>query len=197
MGSDALLIADALALLGPLPAEFLTQDGYRIHVNAPSHAIRDEHLAETLSTLVDRGWLTRQVDHLNWTLYALTTESGRLWEAERAPLWQHYCRATGTVTQSPEKPGTLELHVYETRIGEEFARAAQQVGWLEMSGTAGNLDWHQSKGIRYWSDDDPAWYACASAREVRSLTNRELLHAFRARATWWNSLGEMQEFLRP
>ncbi len=96
---DELLLFDFM-FDGSVTFRALRIEDYAIHMNTRySHRLDDRELASALQSLCDRSLVVRTTEPI-WSIehrefvqghrYTLSEQGGKLWEAERRPLWDRY-----------------------------------------------------------------------------------------------------------
>ena len=192
---DELLLADALAVLGPLWPDFLRQEDYAIHINLPyTHGIADARLGHVLDQMRerDRFALVDDEDESEQRL-ALTPEGGALWETERIPVWPMYC---AVLFGEENGKAVCSVTVYDKKVGEQFIRVANDLGYELHLLPEHRTVWEilEQPGIRHWQETDSAW-SCQFEIVRTDDSKWEDWSELESRRTWWNTLDELQKFL--
>lgn len=87
---DELAVLDVLINFG-VRFQHLRQESFEFHWNGLSHSLDDDSLRSTLDRFVASGLLMIDANEY----YRLTTKGGRVWQCERAPLWDRYAFSLG------------------------------------------------------------------------------------------------------
>ena len=121
----------------------LRMENYGIHLNVLyTHNLQRRALEKTIGALIKSGLLFRddfehpfaQMENYppdEWTYYGLTEAGGRLWEAEREPVWECYCIEYSWIDEESDK-WRLTVRSPSLRIARAFLGVTREIGMYEV-----------------------------------------------------------------
>lgn len=184
-----------------VPFRALRRESYALNLNVTyTHSLDDQQLLDTLHDL-QASDLLQMRQHKSapdggvHPCYSLTEISGKLWEAERQPLWQAYC------TDVQEQAGTVTVRAPVLATAEAFLVAADACGlyrcWLNQWTTMTHHPAEYSPGVSLIP-----WKIFPQGYEVRALlrpdhhSNRVDWQYYEQRRLWWRTISELATLQR-
>ena len=191
LSNDELLLFDFLAILGDVSFNLIRRENYSFHMCVPySHEIPDNYLEKTMKKLISEGYLSSYFDEE--PRYFLTEIGGNLWESERNPIWEKYCRSYYG-SNGDERGNLLGIVCTRKDIGLEYAKVS-----LECKLYSFDLNELKSRSAEpdellvYWKKFENAWIWEVDLRDEPDSYDCNI---YEKKRIWWGNLDELQKFL--
>ncbi len=151
-----------------------------------SHGYDDEQLNCHLRWLCEHGVLEMAGDSAS---YRLTIPGFELWEAERNPPWERFCRLWPLHDDSRSDCLWYFIGTPSPQIREDFLRLLEPRSLQQRSST------NSGESFLCWRSF-PTIY-CGAAKIPKSKFNKYLKWLFKRKRTWWTRVSELFRFLPP
>ena len=196
LSDNELLILDVIFDGGATPS-MLRQQHFVEQWSAPSHSLSDDELKSTLRRLLKSDVLESR-SHSSGRYVAMTPAGGKLWSAERCPVWNRYC--TDRYPAVIRDRVIMSVTAVAASVRDDFLRL-----WPENRARLkrvtirdpGMIAWHPFPnvhvGLASYADQPDSM----SPDEYHLWVDKHRAHIERVESerTWWRTVRELQKFV--
>jgi len=196
---DELLILDVM-FADSVTFPMLRSCNFVLQFNAQPHSLSDDELKSTLIGFWRRGITEVNDLRLRGHRYVtITPMGGRLWEAERQPIWQRYCYDSYPAVIRGRT--IMSVKCTTAWVRDDFIRLCPEYPARTKTATIND------NGLVHWQGFGKLHVGLASYAEPTEMTpeeffqwlprHRAYIELVEQERSWWRTVGELQKFLNP
>lgn len=179
----------------PAPRPMLEDDVFPIHHNTTySHGFNTQELSNVLNRFVNQGLIFAEgviYRGKQTQSFGLTATGGKLWEAERSPIWKRF---VGDCQVMSKQEGKWETKVHSYSEGALAACIKYYIETGFLGKPISKLEYMQttSYAFIYWKEKSTV-YGCHYLAKDNRETEEVDWDEYEQSRTWWRNVRELQK----